>query len=150
MKLPLFLLLAFSVFSCAAQEKKGAEIFQKNGLAINGYDPVTFFTMQEPVKGSAEFTTTWKEAVWQFSSRENLDSFQTNPEKYAPQYGGYCAYGTADGEGHKAPTQPDTWTIIDGKLYFNYNQKVKKLWEKDRPGMIEKANKNWENIRYQE
>ncbi|HYC28216.1 MAG TPA: YHS domain-containing (seleno)protein, partial [Chitinophagaceae bacterium] len=71
-----------------------------------------------------------------------------DPEKYAPQYGGYCAYGCADG--HKAPTEIDTWTVMDGKLYFNYNQKVKAFWDKDRPKYIRLANMNWEKIRFTE
>jgi hypothetical protein len=71
--------------------------------------------------------------------------FAVDPEKYAPQYGGYCAYGTADG--HKAPTETDTWTIDNNKLYFNYNQKVKELWNKDRPGLIKKADEQWPKIK---
>jgi YHS domain-containing protein len=145
-----FLLLAATMFlvACTSTAQKGAEIFQKDGLAIGGYDPVAFFTESKPVKGSANYKFTWKDASWQFASQANLDAFKAAPEKYAPQYGGYCAYGTADG--HKAPTQVDTWTVLDGKLYFNYNQKVKNLWDKDRPGYIEKANVNWEKIKFAE
>ncbi len=80
-----------------------------------------------------------------FASKANLDSFKKAPEHYAPQYGGYCAYGTAGG--HKAPTETETWTIIDDKLYFNYNKKVKDQWVKKTAAYIEKANVNWEIIK---
>jgi YHS domain-containing protein len=134
------------IISCNSSQRKGAEIYQKEGTAIGGYDPVSFFTAHKPVKGGAEYIFVWKDAKWQFSSQQNLDSFKSSPEKYAPQYGGYCAYGTADG--HKAPTEVDTWTIMDGKLYFNYNQDVKTIWDKNRSVYIEKANTNWENIKF--
>lgn len=141
-----FLLVAvlfLTAYSTIAQ--KGAEIFQKDGAAINGYDPVAFFSESKPVKGTSAFNYKWKDANWQFASKQNLDSFKASPEKYAPQYGGYCAYGTA--KGHKAPTEIDTWTVLDGKLYFNYNQKVKTTWDKDRPNYIELANGNWGKIK---
>lgn len=138
----------FLLAACSSSPKKGAEIFQKDGAAIGGYDPVAFFTENKPVQGSPAIHLNWKEAEWRFSSQANLDSFQRSPEKYAPQYGGYCAFGTA--EGHKAPTEADTWTVIDGKLYFNYNQEVKQLWDKDRKGFIVKADENWEKIKFTE
>ena len=143
-------LLAFVLFFtyCSSTEKKGAEIFQKDGAAIGGYDPVAFFTESKPVKGAANYNLQWKDATWRFASQANLDSFAKAPEKYAPQYGGYCAYGTADG--HKAPTEADTWTVLNGKLYFNYNQEVKGMWDKDRPKYIAQADGNWENIKFSE
>ena len=81
-------------------------------------------------------------------SQENLEDFTMSPEKYAPQYGGYCAFGTA--EGHKAPTQPDAWTIVDGKLYLNYDKGVQSQWLKDTAGFILKADKNWPDVKTQE
>ena len=134
------------ILSCNSEQKKGAEIFQKEGAAIGGYDVVSFFKESKPVRGFAEYNFDWKGAKWQFSSQQNLDSFKSSPEKYAPQYGGYCAYGTADG--HKAPTEVDTWTIMDGKLYFNYNKDVKNTWDKNRSMYIEKANSNWEKVKF--
>lgn len=123
-------------------------VFVTDGQAVRGYDVVAFFTESKPVKGSPEFVFRWMDADWLFASKANLDRFKADPEKYAPQYGGYCAYGTA--EGHKAPTQIDTWTIADGKLYLNYNDQVKKLWLKDQTGMIRKADQNWPLIRDRE
>jgi YHS domain-containing protein len=97
------------------------------------------------VKGFATFSTTWKDATWHFSSPANLNAFIKDPERYAPQYGGYCAYGMAGG--YKAPTEIDTWTIVNGKLYFNYNQKVKDTWSRDIPSYIQKADANWPTVK---
>lgn len=144
-----FLLAATLLLAaCSTSQKKGAEIFQKDGAAIGGYDPVAFFTEGKPIKGTAAYNLNWKNANWQFASQQNLDSFKASPGKYEPQYGGYCAYGTADG--HKAPTEVNTWTVVDRKLYFNYNQDVKSTWDKDRQKYIGQANGNWEKIKFSE
>jgi YHS domain-containing protein len=133
----LYLLTAILFFTaCTSNGQKGAEIYQKNGAAIGGYDAVAFFTESKPVKGTADYSYQWKDATWKFASQQNLDSFAASPEKYAPQYGGYCAYGTADG--HKAPTEVDTWTVLDGKLYFNYNQKLKACGIRTAPNTLNK------------
>ena len=141
----LAVLLALSFIACNASTKQNQEVFQPNGKAIRGFDPVAFHTDKKPVVGNEAYSYKWKDAEWLFATQANLDSFKRAPEKYAPQYGGYCAFGTA--EGHKAPTETDTWTVIDGKLYFNYNQEVKSMWSKDTKGYIEKADKNWPQIR---
>ncbi len=121
----------------------GQEIFIKDGLAIGGYDPVAYFNNQKPVRGKPEFAWSWMGAKWQFASKANLEAFKSQPDKYSPQYGGYCAYGMSDGDGHKASTLPETFTIVDGKLYLNYNLKVKEIWLKDQSSRIDKANRNW-------
>ena len=144
MKSILFSLVLFLIISNAAHAQN-SEVFQKDGIAINGYDAVAFFTEQKPVKGDKQFSYAYKNVDWLFSNSANRELFKTSPEKYAPQYGGYCAFGTADG--HKAPTQADTWTIVDDKLYFNYNLKVKDLWNKNMQAYIEKADKNWPTIK---
>jgi hypothetical protein len=123
-------------------------VFETDGKALRGYDVVSYFTKGEPVKGVDSFGVKWNNTTWLFSSMKNLEIFNESPEKYIPQYGGYCAYGTA--EGHKAPTQPDAWAIVNGKLYFNYNKKVKTIWDKDQQGFIEKANKNWPELKDKE
>ncbi|HEY4206990.1 MAG TPA: YHS domain-containing (seleno)protein [Puia sp.] len=120
-------------------------IYVAEGKAIKGYDPVAFFTESRPVIGADSLMWQWNDARWYFATRQDLEAFKISPESYAPQYGGYCAYGTA--QGHKAPTEIDTWTILDGKLYFNYSQKVKVMWSKDRPAMIKKADENWPMIK---
>ncbi len=98
-----------------------SEVFAPDGKAIKGYDPVAFFKASKAVPGADSLAYEYKGAKWLFSSRENLKLFKASPDQYAPQFGGYCAYGTA--EGHKAPTQTDTWSIVDGKLYFNIIRK---------------------------
>ena len=118
-----------------------AEVFSTSAGAIKGYDPVAYFTVNKPVKGDPNISFRWNEADWHFASQANLETFKSSPEKYAPQFGGYCAYGVSDN--HKAPTEPDALTIVDGKLYLNYNNDVKSVWSKDRAGRIEKANELW-------
>jgi YHS domain-containing protein len=132
-----------ALFSQGCTTKPSAVYSTDNG-AIDGYDPVAFFTDSAAVKGEKTFSTEYQGATWCFRSAENLEAFKANPEKYAPQYGGFCAYGTADG--HLSPTQADTWTIVGGKLYFNYNMKVKDKWMENQPGYIEQADKNWPEL----
>ena len=141
-KLILMLIILFiSVVSYA----QSSEIFSNKKGAINGYDAIAYFKESKPVKGDTQFNYQWKDANWYFSSKENLETFKENPEKYVPQYGGYCAYGTS--EGHKAPTEPDAWTIVDGKLYLNYNKYVKVLWSKNQSDLIKKADVNWGKLK---
>lgn len=133
-----FLLILISATGFA---QTSGEIFVTKDGAIRGYDAVAFFSENKPVKGQSNLSIEWKNATWYFATKQNLELFKADPEKYAPQYGGYCAFGMA--EGHKAPTQTETWTIIDNKLYFNYNADVKKEWSKDTKAFIEKADVNW-------
>lgn len=95
-----------------------------NDLAIKGYDPVAYFANEGPVKGTSEFTATYKNAIYNFASSENRDEFRANPEAYAPQYGGYCAFGVAMGK--KFETDPLAWKVEDGKLYLNLDKSVQK------------------------
>ncbi|RYD71259.1 MAG: YHS domain protein [Sphingobacteriales bacterium] len=138
----LFAVILTAFFTAKAQK---SEVFVSSGKAIKGYDPVAFFKEAKAVKGNDSLSLDYKNATWLFSSSENLVAFKNNPAMYEPQYGGYCAYGTANG--YKAPTQTDTWTIVDGKLYFNYNQKVKESWSKKQAFLITKANTNWPLIK---
>ena len=140
----LFTAAVIFLAGCNTKENR-SEIFQTDGQAIRGFDAVAFHTDGKPVKGNEAYTYRWKDATWLFSSQSHLDRFKAKPERYAPQYGGYCAYGTA--EGHKASTETDTWTLKDGKLYFNYNKEVQQLWKKDQNGYIEKADKHWPQIK---
>ncbi len=143
-----FLVFLFSIAISASALAQKSQTFQTNGKAIRGFDAVAFHTEAKPVEGKPEYSYQWNDAAWFFSSQANLDSFKMAPQKYAPQYGGYCAYGTSDG--HKAPTETDTWTIVDSKLYFNYNKKVKEQWSKKNGELIPKADKNWEVIKDKE
>jgi len=116
-----------------------------SGLALQGYDPVAYFTDKQPVRGKAEFTAQHEGATYRFASAANRDAFAAAPAKYAPQYGGYCAFGLASG--YKAPIEPDAWTVVDGKLYLNYNRSVRSRWSTDIPGFIRKADANWPTVR---
>jgi YHS domain-containing protein len=106
--------------------------------AINGYDTVAYFTQSKPVKGTDALATDWQGAKWKFSTQANLDLFKANPEKYAPQYGGYCAYGVT--QGYLVKVDPEQFTVIDGKLYLNYDADVQAKWKKDTVGYITAAN----------
>ena len=112
--------------------------------AVGGYDPVAYFTKGKPVKGLSKYTLKWKGANWYFSSQENLDKFKADMEAYAPQFGGYCAYGVSQNAAVKG--DPLLWKIVDGKLYLNINKQVVNIWNKDIPGYIAKANANWPNV----
>lgn len=119
-------------------------IYSGGGFAINGYDPVAYFTQSEPVKGDDAFTTEWMGAMWKFASAENMAMFEANPEGYAPQYGGYCSYAVS--RGYTASTSPNAWTIYEGKLYLNFNRVVRGLWSRDIPGNIVAADANWPDV----
>ena len=95
--------------------------------------------------GKPEFSYKWMDATWRFSSAENRDAFANEPEKYAPQYGGYCAFGTS--QGHLVPGDPQAWKVVDNKLYLNYNKDVQKYWLQDVPGYIQKADENWPKLK---
>lgn len=127
-----------------AQAREPGVFYQENGLAIRGTDPVAYFQEGKPVAGKPQFKYQWGNATWRFSSAENRDLFASNPEKYAPQYGGFCAWAVS--EGYTAPIDPDAWKIVDSKLYLNYDKRVQRSWERDIPGHIAKANRNWPNL----
>ncbi|MPW36196.1 YHS domain-containing (seleno)protein [Vibrio sp. B1Z05] len=114
------------------------------GKAIKGYDPVAYFTMQKAQKGDKQYQYEWKDATWYFSSEENRNLFVANPEKYAPQYGGYCAWAVSNG--YTAKIDPNAWSIYEGKLYLNYNQSVQVKWVKDVPNNIAKADGHWPTL----
>ena len=118
-----------------------AEVYAQDGIAIKGADPVAYFTQGQYVPGSSTYTYDWKGATWQFSSAANRDLFAASPAEYAPQYGGYCAWAVS--QGYTAPVDPTAWSIVDGKLYLNFNADVQQRWERDIPGHIASANQNW-------
>lgn len=129
-----------------------AEIYQSGkddkevgeNLGAGGYDVVAYFTEKKPVLGKKEFETTWKDAKWRFSSKENLEKFQKTPEAFAPQFGGYCALALAYNS--LAPGDPKAWTIVDGKLYLNLSPEIKAQWDKQKQSLIPRAEKNWPKV----
>jgi len=130
------LLLAASSLALAAAPyntlKRGLISDSPTGVAINGYDTVAYFTDKKPVKGSETHAYQWMGANWLFASQEHLDLFKADPTKYAPQYGGYCAYGVS--QGYLVSIEPEQFTVLDGKLYLNYDSSVQKKWTKDPLG----------------
>lgn len=138
----LAVLACFILYGC---QEKQPEIFSSSSFAISGYDPVAYFTANKPVKGNSEFSYEWKGANWLFSSKANKDLFASNPGKYEPQYGGYCAYGCSKGK--KATTDPLAWKIVDGKLYLNHSSEVQEKWLKEQKQRIELADKYWPQIK---
>jgi len=112
-----------------------------DGLALRGYDTVAYFQEGQAVKGGQEFTHEWQGGKWHFVSAANRDLFASDPQKYAPQYGGYCSWAVS--HGYTANGDPEAWKIVEGRLYLNYNQKVKERWEQDAPNLIKKGDENW-------
>ena len=110
-------------------------------LAIKGYDTVAYFKAGKALKGNESFTVQWHNLTWYFQTSENRDLFKSSPEKYAPQYDGYCAWALT--EARKAVTDPEVWKIVDGKLYLNCSQEAYEKWSRDIPGNIKKADRNW-------
>ena len=115
-----------------------------SSLAVSGYDPVAYFVEGRPVEGRRAFEFEWNGATWRFADANNLAAFAADPEKFAPQYGGYCAWAVS--QGYTASTDPEAWRIVDGKLYLNYSKSVQSTWVQDIPGNIEKADRNWPGV----
>ncbi|MBC7828786.1 MAG: YHS domain-containing protein [Chitinophagaceae bacterium] len=141
----IFIILALSFLISVTVRAQKPEVFNNSGTAISGYDAVAYFSDGKHMEGKTEFSHHWKSANWHFASAKNLEAFKKDPEKYAPQYGGYCAYGMA--QGYKAPTDPAAWSIVNGKLYLNYNKDVQKLWNENQAKSIERSDKNWPGIK---
>ena len=137
----LMLLLAVGL----ADSTYAAQYFERNGLAIDGYDPVAYFTEQKPVKGSAQFRSDFQGSTFQFASAVHREAFVADPSKYVPQYGGYCAYGMA--KGYKASIDPAAFTVVGDKLYLNYSETVRSQWLTDVPSYIQKADANWPDVK---
>lgn len=120
------------------------KVSSSRGKAIKGYDPVAYFTESKPVEGESQFSFEWNGAKWRFANAENRDRFKAAPEKYAPQYGGYCAWAVS--QGYTAPTDPEAWKIVDGKLYLNYSKSVQEQWSANIPKYIADGDANWPKI----
>lgn len=118
-----------------------AGYYAEDGVAIDGTDPVAYFTEGRPVPGTRDHALNWRGVEWRFSSAETRAAFEADPERYAPQYGGWCAWAVA--EGYTASTTPEAWAIVDGKLYLNYSRRIQRRWERDVPGNIARADGNW-------
>ncbi len=143
-------LVASIIIGAFAADAQRDPISDRGGSAIKGYDTVAYWTVGEAVKGNKKITSTYKGAEFRFASAENKALFDANPEKYIPEYGGYCAWAIGNSATGFAPGNGKYWKIVDGKLYVNYNGGVQKKWEKDVPGFIENGDKNWEQNEFRE
>jgi YHS domain-containing protein len=139
-RFPIIFALLVGLLSDPAWADKAVNKSSAN-LAIKGYDVVAYFVDSKPVRGNAQFSHSWNSATWQFASAANRDLFAKDPEKYAPQYGGYCAYAMA--KNSVVDIDPDALRIVDGKLYLNYSQSVQRQFLAEIPGLIKSANQNW-------
>lgn len=138
----LMLFVAFLSATTFAQTEKHLNI--KDKIAIQGFDPVAYFESNIAIEGNKEIKSEYNGAIYYFSSESNKSLFLKNPSYYEPQFGGFCAYGMS--EGYEAPVKPEVFTIVDSKLYLNYNLKVKEMWSKEQTARIEKAAVNWAKI----
>lgn len=140
--------LAFLATAAAASPAlaRGPEIYTPtlSSLAAGGHDVVAFFSQGRPVEGSREFTHRWKSATWRFANAANRDAFVANPERYAPAYGGHCAWAAS--RGYRAAGDPRHWRIENGRLFLNYDARVHSLWLADSARMIVEADRRWPNL----
>jgi hypothetical protein len=132
-------ILALTAVASVYAQKPGW--YLTRGLALGGYDAVSYFTDSRAVKGDERFEMEWNSARWRFTSAEHLERFKPNPARYAPQFGGYCAWAVS--RGYTASGDPAAWSVVDGRLYLNYSMSVRSMWEKDKAGNIAKGNANW-------
>lgn len=136
--LTLFTVLTFSIGAVAGE-------YRHSTPAVQGYDVVSYQTAKRPIRGNGHFVAVHKGATYQFSSQPNLAKFEKNPEKYAPAYGGYCAFGVSVGK--KFIGDPEVWRVVDGKLYLNLDASIQSQWLRDVPGRIQTADAKWKKIK---
>lgn len=134
-------LIALAATRSSAQTQR---VYNNGGVAIDGTDPVAYFTQGRPVQGNAGLRLNWMGADWYFSTEANRAMFEADAKAYAPQYGGYCAWAVS--QAYTASTVPDAWAVVDGKLYLNYSKRIQRRWETDIPAHIAAANKHWPGI----
>jgi hypothetical protein len=139
------LLIAAAILCHVALANAISPYYSNEEGALQGYDPVAYFTDQKAVKGMPGITLEWQGTTWHFASKANRDAFQADPEKYAPQFGGYCAFGVA--HGYAPQTDPTAYTVVDGKLYLNYNHVVSGKWNADRDAYVARAVQNWPGLK---
>lgn len=146
MKVNTIIVLATIAFLMAvASSPVIAKDYTHSTPGVGGYDPVAYFTDGKPVKGSGYHVAEFEGVTYAFANKAHKKTFEANPEKYIPAYGGYCAYGVAVGK--KFVADPEVWKVVNGTLYLNLDRKIQQTWEKDVPGYIKKADKNWTEIK---
>jgi YHS domain-containing protein len=141
--LTLLLAVTFPAFAQAPAGKILVNVNDK-GVALQGYDPVSFFSNGHPAKGDPTLSVRHDGATYWFATAENKATFEAAPERYVPAFGGYCAYGASNG--YTAPVEIDTWQIVAGRLLLNYNKSIRKKFDADRAAYLRKADANWPGI----
>ena len=131
------------LLTCPARAAEPA-VFSDGGLALRGADPVAYFTRQAPVIGSADHALIWRGTTWHFATAAHLETFMADPDAYAPQYGGYCAFAMS--RGYIASSVPEAWTVHEGRLYLNFSVNVRQMWLQDVPGNIARADAHWPTV----
>jgi YHS domain-containing protein len=143
-----FGMMTVASFSQDASQLRKSQFNLSDGIAINGYDPVSYFNQHKAIRGKKELAVYAQGVTYYFSSLENKEAFKSNPARYEPQYGGWCAYAMGK-DGSKVEIDPDTFKIIDGKLYLYYNKffnNTLKSWNKDEANLKTKADANWQKF----
>lgn len=146
-KLILFILLLFSFTLISSSTIWAKDLIYTSffsSSALSGFDPVAYFTQNKPVKGNKKFVFKYKGAKWYFSTAENLEKFKSNSDKFAPQYGGYCAWAVA--QGNTAEGNPNHWTVYNDKLYLNYDETIQNKWLNKIEHFVSDADKNWPHV----
>lgn len=138
------LLAAMLVPTLAAAAQRPVYTATPGSTAVGGFDPVAYFTDGRPIEGRRDLTYQWQGVTWMFATPAHLEQFKADPARYAPQFGGYCAWAVS--QGYTAPADPQAWKIVDGRLYLNYNLDVQKAWAQDIPGNIAKGETNWPTV----
>ena len=133
--------IGFYLSACTQKEDFKRFNTTAENVAVKGFDTVAYFTMNSAVSGNPQHSLLWNGVNWYFSSSENMEKFKAEPEKYAPQFGGYCSFAVS--KGYTADSDPNAWKIVNGKLYLNYNPKVKEMWEAEQEKRIADGEKNW-------
>ena len=133
-----------AALSTTAAHAAEPPVYATNGIAINGIDRVGYFLEERPIEGDMAHAVDWDGAKLLFASAENMEMFQSDPERFAPKYGGYCAYAVS--KGYTATTDPKAWSIHNDRLYLNYSRPVRALWALDKDGHIASANANWPGV----
>lgn len=136
-------ILILVIYIITSQEKKSL-IYSSSSGALDRYDPVAYFSFNKAIKGKNMYTCMWEGATWYFINYEHQRLFLESPEKYTPEFGGYCAYAMAKGK--KCKVDPESWEIVDGKLYLNHSPNIHRKWLRNRPEFIRKANENWDEL----
>lgn len=141
-------LSALTAFACAtgAQAQSVPMYYSTGGVAVSGYDAVSYFNEAQPRLGSPEHSLMWKGTIWHFATAENLDLFERNPRAFAPQFGGYCAYGMAMGQ--LSSTDPDAWKIVDNRLYLTHSSRIEAVWAENEAENIALAETHWPAVLY--